>query len=193
MTAIFSASERRSSGAATRDVDDSGRLTTRRAFDSPSSTLPPSSGNEKISGTRAFESVTERITRLTGRNQKSNDSGRRTTADHAYLTSSTWRQGSQQSAVQMIPSNIAQSPSLEDRQHTSGPQAVVQGFVTAGQLECAFGYAYYRGNGQYTRLLPVDELPYDIQNIPRVQGPQGLIILPAPRSNTSPRANIEVW
>jgi hypothetical protein len=56
-------------------------------------------------------------------------------------------------------------------------------FITEGQLHSAIGYAYYRGNGQYTRLIPVDEIP-SLKDIPASQGPQGLIILPIPGTPT---------
>jgi len=47
------------------------------------------------------------------------------------------------------------------------------------QLNSAYGYALDRGNGQYTRLIPADTLPYN--EYPKYQTTEGLIILPMPR------------
>lgn len=45
-------------------------------------------------------------------------------------------------------------------------------------LESSYAYALDRGNGQYTRLVPADRLP-TMEDLPKTQGPDGLIILPA--------------
>jgi hypothetical protein len=47
-------------------------------------------------------------------------------------------------------------------------------------LNTCYAYALDRGNGQYTRLIPADCLPPSF-NLARIQGPDGLIILSAPR------------
>jgi len=60
--------------------------------------------------------------------------------------------------------------------------AVVPGtaFVSNQQLDVAYAYGIQREDGSYTRLIRADELS-DMNNIPRGQGPEGLIILPIPR------------
>lgn len=47
-------------------------------------------------------------------------------------------------------------------------------------LNTCYAYALDRGNGQYIRLIPADCLPPSF-NLPQQQGPEGLIILSAPR------------
>lgn len=43
-------------------------------------------------------------------------------------------------------------------------------------------YCFDRGNGQYTRLVPVDILPFSLRDIPaRVSSDEGMIVLPVPR------------
>lgn len=43
-------------------------------------------------------------------------------------------------------------------------------------------YCYDRGNGQYTRLVPVDVLPFSLRDLPaRVSSDEGMIVLPVPR------------
>lgn len=42
-------------------------------------------------------------------------------------------------------------------------------------------YCYYRGNGEYTRLVPVDVLPFDLRDIPaRENSHDGMIVVPIP-------------
>jgi hypothetical protein len=53
-------------------------------------------------------------------------------------------------------------------------------YPTREQLEVAYAYGIQREDGSYTRLIRADEVN-DIQNVPRGQGPEGLIILPSPR------------
>ncbi|KAG9238100.1 hypothetical protein BJ875DRAFT_437785 [Amylocarpus encephaloides] len=57
--------------------------------------------------------------------------------------------------------------------------------VAESQLDVSYGYALPRGDGFYTRLLPVDQIPA-ISGIEPLVGPEGLIILPVPRQ-LSPR------
>ena len=52
-------------------------------------------------------------------------------------------------------------------------------------LNTCYAYALDRGNGQYTRLIPADCLPPTF-NLTRIQGPEGLIILSAPRGPPPP-------
>jgi hypothetical protein len=60
--------------------------------------------------------------------------------------------------------------------------AVVPGsaFPTTSQLDVAYAYGIQREDGSYTRLIRADELS-EMNNVPRGQGPEGLIILPSPR------------
>lgn len=57
-----------------------------------------------------------------------------------------------------------------------------QGKIIAdADMDLAMSYCYDRGNGQYTRLVPVDMLLVE-WNIPRrVSTDEGIIILPFPR------------
>jgi hypothetical protein len=60
--------------------------------------------------------------------------------------------------------------------------AVVPGsaFPSNNQLDVAYAYGIQREDGSYTRLIRADEIS-DMNNVPRGQGPEGLIILPPPR------------
>ena len=60
--------------------------------------------------------------------------------------------------------------------------SVVPGSVypTQEQLDVAYAYGIQREDGSYTRLIRADEMA-EMSNVPRGQGPEGLIILPAPR------------
>jgi hypothetical protein len=49
------------------------------------------------------------------------------------------------------------------------------------QLTVAYGYAIRREDGTLTRLIRADELTHCNIGIPSSQGPEGLIILPAPK------------
>lgn len=50
------------------------------------------------------------------------------------------------------------------------------------QLKLAYTYGIRREDGSYTRLIRADELiTYDFKRIPVSQGPEGMIILPAPQ------------
>ncbi|KAI3398198.1 hypothetical protein diail_9675 [Diaporthe ilicicola] len=54
--------------------------------------------------------------------------------------------------------------------------------IADGDMEKAMCYCYDRGGGQFTRLVPVDMLPVDLQDIPRrVNTDEGMIVLPVPR------------
>lgn len=54
--------------------------------------------------------------------------------------------------------------------------------IADSDMDRAMCYCYDRGGGQFTRLVPVDMLPVDLKNIPRlVSNDDGMIILPIPR------------
>lgn len=54
--------------------------------------------------------------------------------------------------------------------------------IADADMDHAMSYCYDRGGGQYTRLVPVDMLPVDLQNMPRrVNTDEGMIVLPVPR------------
>jgi hypothetical protein len=57
--------------------------------------------------------------------------------------------------------------------------------IPTQHLNTCYAYALDRGNGQYTRLIPADCLPPSF-NLARIQGPEGLIILSAPRGPPPP-------
>ncbi|KAI0164321.1 hypothetical protein GGR52DRAFT_575678 [Hypoxylon sp. FL1284] len=50
------------------------------------------------------------------------------------------------------------------------------------QLDASYAYCYDRGNGQYTRLVPVDMLPSLQEIAPLQQGCAGMIVVPQPRA-----------
>lgn len=56
---------------------------------------------------------------------------------------------------------------------------VPQTIITERHLQYATSYAFHRGNGQYTRLVALDELP-PIMGLRSTQGPERLIVLPIP-------------
>jgi hypothetical protein len=54
--------------------------------------------------------------------------------------------------------------------------------ITEADMDKSMGYCFDRGDGQYTRLVAVDLLPFDLKDIPRrVASDEGLIVLPVPR------------
>lgn len=54
--------------------------------------------------------------------------------------------------------------------------------ITEADMDKSMGYCFDRGDGQYTRLVAVDLLPFDLKGIPRrVASDEGLIVLPVPR------------
>ncbi|KUI59620.1 hypothetical protein VP1G_06841 [Cytospora mali] len=54
--------------------------------------------------------------------------------------------------------------------------------IAEADMDTAMGYCFDRGGGQYTRLVAVDLLPIDLNDIPRrVASDEGLIVLPVPR------------
>ncbi|PVH85369.1 hypothetical protein DL98DRAFT_568540 [Cadophora sp. DSE1049] len=61
-------------------------------------------------------------------------------------------------------------------------------FAIPEQVQTAYGYGMRRPDGSYTRLLPADEFP--MTGVPPSQGPEGLIIVPAPMQQT-PGPNVQ--
>ncbi|KAI1778037.1 hypothetical protein F4818DRAFT_456044 [Hypoxylon cercidicola] len=56
------------------------------------------------------------------------------------------------------------------------------GMFSDMQLDASYAYCYDRGNGQYTRLVPVDMLP-PLKDIPALQqNCSGMMVLPQPRA-----------
>lgn len=54
--------------------------------------------------------------------------------------------------------------------------------IADADMDHAMSYCFDRGGGQYTRLVPVDMLPVDLKNMPRlVNTDEGMIVLPVPR------------
>lgn len=55
--------------------------------------------------------------------------------------------------------------------------------ITDSDIDKATAYCYDRGDGQFTRLVPVDMLPFALKDIPaRVAGDEDMIVLPIPRN-----------
>lgn len=76
------------------------------------------------------------------------------------------------------------SPHMEpfQQQHPGIAPYPTPGAFSDLQLDTSYGYCYDRGNGQYTRLVPVDMLP-PLKDIPALQqGCSGMIVLPQPRA-----------
>ncbi|KFY94121.1 hypothetical protein V498_04047 [Pseudogymnoascus sp. VKM F-4517 (FW-2822)] len=72
-----------------------------------------------------------------------------------------------------------QTPSAPPASPADTPRMI----ITDRHLQSATGYALCRGNGRYTRLIAVDELP-PLQGPGVNQGADGLIILPTPLNPT---------
>lgn len=54
--------------------------------------------------------------------------------------------------------------------------------IADSAMDRSMAYCYDRGGGEYTRLVPVDLLPVDLESIPRrVNTDEGMIVLPVPR------------
>lgn len=54
--------------------------------------------------------------------------------------------------------------------------------ISEVDVELAMAYCFDRGNGQYTRLVPIDILPFSLRDLPaRVSSHEGMIVLPVPR------------
>ncbi|KAJ4396262.1 hypothetical protein N0V93_000481 [Gnomoniopsis smithogilvyi] len=55
--------------------------------------------------------------------------------------------------------------------------------ISDADMERAMAYCFDRGNGQYTRLVPVDVLPFSLRDFPaRLTSDEGMIVLPVPRN-----------
>lgn len=54
--------------------------------------------------------------------------------------------------------------------------------ISDADMELAMAYCFDRGNGQYTRLVPIDILPFSLRDLPaRMSSHEGMIVLPVPR------------
>lgn len=54
--------------------------------------------------------------------------------------------------------------------------------ICDGDMDNASYYCFDRGNGQFTPLIPLDQLPVDILGLPaRVASEENMIVLPEPR------------
>lgn len=77
--------------------------------------------------------------------------------------------------------SVSTAPSSSNT-HTAAmfpPNGIV---ISDADMERAMSYCYDRGNGQYTRLVPVDVLPFSLRDLPaRVSSDEGMIVLPVPR------------
>lgn len=66
------------------------------------------------------------------------------------------------------------------------PSLTMAAAVAAADMDNAMSHCYDRGNGQYTRLVPVDMLPVELRNIPRrVNTDHGMIVLLVPRQRAA--------
>ncbi|KAI1761620.1 hypothetical protein GGR53DRAFT_469124 [Hypoxylon sp. FL1150] len=72
-------------------------------------------------------------------------------------------------------------PMMDQYQHPNASY-LVPGTFPEMQPDTSYAYCYDRGNGQYTRLVPVDMLP-PLQDIPALQPDcSGMVVLPQPRA-----------
>lgn len=80
------------------------------------------------------------------------------------------------------PSSTSTIPSSSSKNHIATmfpPHGIV---ITDADMELAMAYCFDRGNGQYTRLVPIDILPFSLRDLPaRVSSHEGMIVLPVPR------------
>lgn len=80
------------------------------------------------------------------------------------------------------PSFTSPGPSSLSKPHIANmlpPHGIV---LSDADLEHAMAYCFDRGNGQYTRLVPIDILPFSLRDLPaRVSSHEGMIVLPVPR------------
>lgn len=74
-------------------------------------------------------------------------------------------------------------PSASTSQANIASMHPTKGLVIAkGDMDKAMAYCYDRGDGTFTRLVPVDLLPVELEDIPaRVMSHEGMIVLPIPR------------
>ncbi|KAJ4422523.1 hypothetical protein N0V82_002857 [Gnomoniopsis sp. IMI 355080] len=86
------------------------------------------------------------------------------------------------SSIDPSPSSLAATSSSTTNTYTATmfpPSGIV---ISDADMECAMAYCFDRGNGQYTRLVPVDVLPFSLRDLPaRVASHEGMIVLPIPR------------
>ena len=92
------------------------------------------------------------------------------------------------------PSYASQLSANSDAQpgHFYNPIDLPQTIITERALQSASSYAFYRGNGQYTRLVPLDELP-PIAGLPALAPMHGMIILPIPRQHQAVKIPMNAW
>lgn len=80
------------------------------------------------------------------------------------------------------PSSTSTIPSSSFQNHIATmfpPHGIV---ISDADMELAVAYCFDRGNGQYTRLVPIDILPFSLRDLPaRMSSHEGMIILPVPR------------
>lgn len=88
---------------------------------------------------------------------------------------------------QRLDSHTDPSPSISTASSSSNtsiatmfpPGGIV---ISDAEMKLAMAYCYDRGNGQFTRLVPVDVLPFSLRDLPaRVFSDEGMIVLPVPR------------
>lgn len=78
--------------------------------------------------------------------------------------------------------SVSTASSSSSNTHTATmfpPRGIV---ISDADMERAMAYCFDRGNGHYTRLVPVDILPFSLREFPaRVSSDEGMIVLPVPR------------
>lgn len=99
------------------------------------------------------------------------DASSRHNVDRPFQPTSAFRRDYDQSSH--FPSKSSSTTNIGNMQPTSGL------VIAKSDLDRAMAYCYDRGDGTFTRLVPVDLLPIALEDIPaRVASDEGMIVLP---------------
>lgn len=99
------------------------------------------------------------------------DASSRHNVDRPFQPTSAFRRDYDQSSH--LPSKSTSTAYIANMQPTSGL------VIAKSDLDRAMAYCYDRGDGTFTRLVPVDLLPVALEDIPaRVASDEGMIVLP---------------
>jgi hypothetical protein len=88
------------------------------------------------------------------------------------------------------PEQFSSRFSSPEAVYTTAPRMDAPFYISQHKLDTCYAYALDRGNGQYTPLIPADQLP-SLKGLPRLQGAHRLIILP-PLSTKAAFAHTEM-
>lgn len=107
-----------------------------------------------------------------------NFEGLSSSSSHRITTRSATNHQHQNHHHHHLPSrSIAHIPLTRPTMHPANGLVIAK-----GDMDQAMAYCYDRGDGTFTRLVPVDLLPVELEDIPaRVASDEGMIVLPVPR------------